>query len=346
MASQILSFSNHFSTVSSQISGSLLSEKNRLLMDKFSSELPYGISSVMGFESRLGDPEAFLDFMLYFYGSHDGTALLAGKSNISEVGANLTELPQWQSIHRFFEAWVDTDSFLNRSIDGFWFEFDFQRSVLHPEPNVFFNIISENEQDAFINHDYFTRVFDEIYQVMSGSGFPEKIKSNLHKFCKLLPLQASIHQFGIMIPRKTEAIRIILAKTGFHDLKNLLNDMNWEGEMNTVETVMDMFACHFDYSVFSINLGETMLPDLGIEMYYRNQAQPAWESRWKTVFDLLQDKGMALPEKVAGLANFCGKVTSSHWIPVTYYNGINHIKLSCKPGKPVDCKAYFGTMIR
>lgn len=339
-------FSDHFTAILPKISAELIAEANRDAIRYLCSEFPFDAAPDFGFETRLGTREAYGDFFLQINKVHQGAAILAGKSSVATISPMLANSPQWMAIAALFASWHQPDTLIHQSIGVFWLEFDFQKTSFNPVPNIFFSINGEyfaGQPDRFMAMN---RVMDEVYRLLFGMAFPGDIARTLRHCIHQLPATAGIYQIGCMLPRNTEAIRLILTKMSTEQLLNYLQSIDWQGDKKVVVELISRYASLFDYAVYNLDIGKQVMPSLGIEMYFRNAAQPAWEPRWNQVFELLHHDGLLLAGKRKALEGFSSRINAHHFYPVRYFNGINHLKLSYKPGKPVECKAYFGTMIR
>lgn len=339
-------FLNHFSAMEASFSPALLSDGYVAAVQHLCSLFPFDTATEFGFETRLGDPVASCDFFLMISRNSDGAMMLAGKSPVAGLSPHLLEDPFWRNLVRLFTAWTDPDTLLSASIEQFWLEFDFSATEYNTTPNIFFRIRQETGLSRTMQWTSMLRALDEIYQILFAIAFPAQLGENLRRCIVSLPEKAGLYQVGFMIPRKTEAIRLVLTNFDKQSILSYLNHIGWTGETEAVKQMIDDYASRFDYSVYNIHIGKTVLPFFGIEMYFRDMRQPQWEPRWNEIFRLLESENLAIASKWQGLTGFCGQKTVSGLFPVRYLKGINHMKLSYKKGQPVECKGYFGTMIR
>ena len=339
-------FLDHLSIVTPNLQNGLLGEACADHLAELCSHFPYDIAQDFGFESRLGNPEPVCDFCLQIRKGSPGALILAGKSNISNMSGQLLEDPFWQRLARLFQSWTDAEHILSQFIEVIWLEFDHHGSGYCHTPNLFFGIAESGREDRNVQWVFVKRVLDEVYAILFDIPFPTDLADNMRVCINALPERGGLYQVGFMIPRKTEAIRLILVRIGIDEIENYLSKIGWPGEMEIVENRISTYSSKFDYFVYNINIGKTILPYLSIEMYFQNMYQPQFGPRWGEVMDFLESEQLLTADKRVSLIRFCGKKTSNSLYPVRYINGINHFKMVYKKNAPVECKGYFGTMIR
>jgi len=341
-----LSFSDHFSVIRNHISPDLLNTRWAGKIMELCTQFPFDTSTDFGFESRLGNPEAKCDFFLQINKDSEGALMIAGKSNTAGLSPELLADPFWQRISALFAAWTDPTSYLYRKIEMIWLEFDHEENSFNKIPSIFFRIDEDENTHTPNQWSAMLQVLDEIYQILFGIKYPADIADCLKLCVEALPANTRIYQTGFMIPRKTEALRLILTEMNTGDLLDYLARIHWPGEPEVIANLLERYASKFDYTVFNFHIGKTVLPFLGIEPYFRGMKQPQWEPRWSDFFDLLENDKLLLAPKRQGLIRFCVKINASFPYPKLYLSGINHLKMVYRRGMSHECKAYFGTMMR
>ncbi len=339
-------FRSHIETVAPRISVDLISPQGMEALKRFCGLLPFDTATSFGFESRLGDQAPVCDFFLMMTAEGHGPAMLAGKSQVARLSPAIFMDPFWKRLTDLFLAWAGGSPLLAGKLELIWLEFDNTGVNFISTPNIFFRIRQTTGSDRTGQWSDMLQVLQEIYLILFGIGFPDHLARSLTKCVDALPDGAGLYQTGFMVPRKTEAIRLVITNISKNDLPGYLTKIGLPGELQVIETLLDRYAPLFDYTVFNIHIGETVLPFAGMEMYLREMRQPQWEPRWKEIFHALVSENLALEKKCNALIRFCGKNTKMNLYPVQYINGINHLKLVYKQGLPPECKAYFGTMIR
>lgn len=339
-------FRSHIEAVAPGISVDLISPQGMEVLKRFCGLLPFDTANSFGFESRLGGQDPACDFFLMMTAEDHGPAMLAGKSQVAGLSPAIFVDPFWERLTDLFLAWTGGSPLLAGKLELIWLEFDNTGVDLISTPNIFFRIRPTTGSDRTSQRSDMLQVLGEIYRILFGIGFPDHLARSLTNCVEALPDGAGLYQTGFMVPRKTEAIRLVLTNIRRNDLTEYLTKIGWPGELQVIEILLNRYAPLFDYTVFNVHIGETVLPFAGVEMYLRDMRQPQWEPRWKEIFHALVSDNLAREKKCEGLIRFCGKNKKQILYPVQYFNGINHLKLVYKWGLPPECKAYFGTMIR
>lgn len=341
-----LTFCDHLRMFSPGFHPELFSGKSVIALEELCSLLPFDIACDFGFESRLGKNEAFCDFFLKIKKNTPGSEILAGKSTFSSLSPLLLREPIWQKIVKIFDIWTTAGSSLALVVEEFWLEFDYQDASYNFTPNIFFGIAENMEENRGMQWESRLRVLDEIYDILLDIPFPPALAKNLRACITALPDNAGLKHIGFMIPRQAEAVRLILVNLQTDKLEQYLKDIQWPGNYQEVRQMVDSYSAFFNYFVFNINIGVSVDPYLGMEMYFHKLLQPQFDNRWDAAFDFLESGKLLTHEKRAALTSFCGVRKVSGIFPVSYFKGISHLKLVYKQNSEAECKAYFGTLIR
>ena len=340
------SFSNHLNMFSPNLPQGLFSTETSTALGAIASLFPFDIAQNFGFESHLGSNEADCDFFLQINKNSLGAAILAGTSRVSALSPLLLSQPMWQKIALLFKTWNTTSSRLSEEVEGFWLEFDYKGSSYNLTPNIFFKISEDNASDRTAQWGTSIHVLNEIYNILFDIPFHGNLGENLKRCFNALPEGAGIFQVGFMIPRQKEAVRLVIVDMIPDSLEKYLREIDWKGEIDVVKDLIKSLSDKFNFFVYNLNIGEKIHPFLGIEMFFNNKVQPGFNDQWNVAFDFLESEKLLTHEKREALIAFCGVRTVPHIYPIRYIRGISHLKLVCKRNKPVECKSYFGTMIR
>ncbi len=342
----MLSFSNHISEIEGKFSPDILAPEYLKELKDLCGLFPFDISTDFGFETRLGNPEPFCDFFIEIREKSEGAAILAGKSKISSLSPSLLKYPDWQRISALFSEWTNPGSYLAEKVILFWLEFDFEGSGYNPVPNLFFQIRDAKGMTGPEQWSSIKQVLDEMYLILFGIRFPDDLGHTMNRSILELPKKAFVFQFGLMLPRKTETVRLILAGFDTSHLSTFLDRIDWPGEKQVIENLIAKYKSRFDYAVVNLHIGKEILPYLGIELYLADMKQPNWEPRWQENLSFLESEALMLESKRIGFVGYCGKKMVTRIYPITYVNGINHLKIVYKRGMSTELKGYFGTCIR
>ena len=337
---------DHFSVIEPCISHSLMDKNSVNSVKKLCALFPFDITDDFGFESRLENSEAYCDFVLQIKKGSKGAVILAGQSSITNLSDFLTEDPFWKKISRLFAIWNNPDQLLSKMVTDFWLEFDWQETSYNLIPNIFFDLKNENHDDRLIQWQSIHQVLDVIYNTLFNIPFPTDMAANVKSCIINLPDKARLHWIGFMVPRKTEAVRLIISGPNPETFFNYLKEINWTGEEDIIRNQVSLFYKKFDSIMYNINIGSEVLPYLGLEMFMKELKTPTCGPQHIEVLNFLTSQSQLLEGKKKGLISFCGQKTVSYFYPVLYLNGINHFKYVYKKNTPPELKGYFGTMIR
>ena len=340
------SFLDHIKNVTPVLNSGLLCPENFSSLAGLCSLFPVDVSRDFGFETRLAGSEGNCDFFLQIRKNTEGALIMAGESMITSLSDRLLEIPFWEKIRKLFKSWNHPDGILAPLIDTFWLEFDYLEGSYNLIPNVFFGIIESGETDREEIWKSLLKTLNEIYQCLFDLPFPWVLVENL-KLCLFnLPVQARLYQVGIMVPRKSEAVRLVLVKIGNSELEKYLKKIGWPGDFEEISRLKDRYCQEFDYLVYNLNIAEDIHPFLGIEMYGRILPQPLVNQVWNGYMDFLRSEKRITREKIEALNHYCVKRTVNYLYQINYISGVNHLKLVYKKNFPPDFKVYFGTRIR
>ena len=341
-----LSFADHIEISSTPLHSTLMGGGSMDSLKELCSLFPFDLSRDFGFESRLGEPAAACDFSFLIGKDTEGAKILAGTSPMSDLHENLLADPLWQRIRKFFIAWNTQGHLLDVSVGSVWLEFDFDGISYNRCPNIFFGIIVDEKAGRKAQSEGTLRVLDEIYRIITGTPFPDEMAGSLRTAVHALPEHANLYQTGLMIPRYMEAVRLVLTKINAVRLEAYLRDIGWPGDFQKVRFLTDRYAGLFDYFACNINTGKEILPYLALEMLFNNLSQPRFNPGWEAALDVLESDNLVTSGKREALLSFCGKTKCRFPYPANYLRGLNHLKIVYKENAPIECKGYFGTMIR
>jgi len=307
---------------------------------------PFDQTRDFGFESRLGEPAAACDFSFLIEKGSEGAKILAGKNLLSDLHESLLADSLWQRIRNLFLAWNTQGNLLDGSLRSIWLEFDYDGISYNRRPNIFFGIIADDKAGRKAQVESTIRILDEIYHILFDIPFPDELSANLGMSVFALPEHAGLYQTGLMIPRHKEVVRLVLTQINAGRLESYLRDIGWPGDFQKVRFLTDRYSGLFDSFACNINIGKEILPYLALEMMFKNLGQPRFNPKWEAALDVLESDKLVTLKKREALLRFCGKTKCEFPYPANYLRGINHLKIVYKENAPIECKGYFGTMIR
>lgn len=341
-----LSFADHINVIATAIKPLLMGPGCIESLKELCSLFPFDLSRDFGFESRLGEPMPNCDFSFLIGKGSEGAKILAGENPKADLNERLLADPVWQRIRKFFIEWNKEGARLNSSIGSVWLEFDYDGTRYNPCPNFFsgININPSDERDD--QYKEILHTLNEIYSILTGTKFPDEMTETLRKSIQALPEHARLYQTGLMLPRHKEAVRLVIVQINALCLEPYLENIGWPGDFTKARILPDRYSGLYDYFVCNINTGREVHPYLALEMLFNNHNQPRFNKRWETALEVLVYDKLVTTEKREALLDFCGKTQCGFPYPANYIRGLNHLKIVYKPDTPLECKGYFGTMIR
>ena len=337
---------DHFSVIEPCISHSLMDKKSVDSVKELCALFPFDIANDFGFESRLGNPEAYCDFMLQIKKGSKGAVILAGQNPITKLADVLLENPFWKKISHLFAAWNNPEHILSKMVVDFWLEFDWQETSYNIIPNIFFSLQNKNHLDRLAQGQSIKQVLDEIYKILFEIPFPVNMATVVNSCIINLPKEARIRYIGFMVPRKTEVVRLEISHPDAETFFSYLHKIGWPGEEEVIREQTFLFSKKLDSIMYNLNIGNEILPYLGLELFSKELRKSVCGPLHMEVLDFLASQSLLLESKREGLIRFIGRKSVSFLYPVLYLSGINHFKFAYKKNKPLELKGYFGTMIR
>jgi hypothetical protein len=339
-------FLTHIESLEHRLSHQLISAGQLRHLKSLCSRLPFDTATDFGFETRLGSSNAECDFFLQIKKNHPGTALLAGADGLASRPGELQAHPFWERLSSMFSTWLEPGSQLDRRVTQFWLEFDYGGNGFDLVPNLFFDMQADAGAEDGLAWESFNDLLNEIYSMLFNIPFPRRLSAATRRCIESLPGNSRVYQTGFMVPRKSEAVRLVLSSMEPGHLAGYLKAIDWQGDYDVVKELVQRSGAYHDYAVYDITVGSGVLPSLGVELYFSGQKQPNHDPRWHSAISEFVNEKLVLDTKWKGLLDYCGAETVMHLYPVRYINGINHVKLSYRKEQALECKAYFGTMIR
>ena len=339
------SFQDHLTANKAAFAEELIADQSYHALKELCAKFPFDTTTQFGFESRLGNPEAFCDFFFQFNRDSLGSSIVAGKSPITGLPENLKLDPLWKRITNLFHVWTTPGNLLYKSLNEIWLEFDYQEMAYNLNPNLFFGMAEDKGTARMVQWESMYQILNEIYRILFDIPFPEKLAVNLKVSIFKLPEGINIYQTGLMIPRQTEAVRLVTGKMTAESLVHYLSEVQWPGNLDEVEKLVGLYLKPFDYFTLQLNIGEKIHAYLGIEMYFDKKPQPKFSPRWGEALAIFESNQLVIREKQEALLRFGGKTRVNHLFPISYIRLLSHFKLVYRPDAPLECKGYFGAII-
>ncbi len=318
---------------------------------------PGNLTSFLGFECRLGSPDARADWAFAISGLNGDRFVLENLLKDGYLPGQLLIQNEWRQIKDFAKTWADSESILNDKVQCFWLEFDMPKdSPDIPIPCVFFGPtklpkgISANDYN---NYEWLTKV---ALPILRGQPLTKGIETYLKNCIERMPKNATLFQIGTLLSRSADGVRIYINKLQPKEVIPYLNSIGWFDEtgeftklIKEVKDMADRFVVSFDVNEDGIG------PRVGIELSFDSKIFQK-ETRWVKLLDYLVDKNLCLSEKRDALLNYQGseeEFTDLTMEPLKAASGnlnkifsstivryISHIKIVYQPAEILEAKAY------
>ncbi len=338
-------FTDHVSAIEARLQPALLDATGIDALHALCDLLPFDTASSFGFETRLDVPVPRCDFFLQIFHGEPGIDMLAGASAVADLDPTLLRDPEWRRVRSLFQLWRDPDSLPALAVEQMWLEFDRSQQAYTHLPNLFFRITG-GDRLRILPADRLRMVLDAVYTALYDTPFPAHLAASLDACIAALPNPSHLYQVGLMLPRGLEAIRFVIVRMEPARMRQYLRDIAWPDDIDAVMSRFHHLSQPFNYVVYNITIGTGVLPYLGMECYFTGLQQPTSGGGWAAAFTHLMEEGLCDASKQDALIAWCGKQQTHGFVPQLYINGLNHVKLAHWHGRPLEAKAYFGTMIR
>lgn len=313
--------------------------------------LPSTMTTFFGFESRLADDLPQADLLLYLTPNEGGRDILAGSVPAVRLLDSLQAHPVWQRLRRFSQTWADPTSLLSERVRDLWLEFDINdQPVSPPVPSCFFHPQLLPGETG----DWMTTT---AIPLLCGQALPIPVEQKILACLAELPGKAYIFQVGVMMARPSTAVRLCIRDITPADILPYLTRLGWSGPSGPLAALIANLSRQVDRVDLDLDVGEVLLPKIGLECYFDPARQPQTEPRWRLFLDFLVQSGLCHPAKRDGLLGYPGytrqkdqplwsdhlQITASlldNHCESIIFRGLHHIKIVYQPDGSLEAKAY------
>lgn len=293
-------------------------------------------SSMAGFECRLGANQSGVDFQV---------RLPCLDQNLPE---RFLTAPAWQFLQDFYQNWASPNSSLHQEIENIGLEFDVNGQLPQvPIPCIFLEFNPETVIDA-----------EGLMQMVKllNQRISLLLESNLRLCADSLPTGATIRHLGAMLSRQANAVRVNVKGICPEQSSDYLTEIGWSDPTNTFFTLTSTLSKFVDYILLSFDVGDTVLPRVGLECFLNNQTYD--EPRWQLFLDYLVEGGLctsakrnaflawpglsqksSIPDLWPSNISFGDRFLGSRAFSI-FWRKVSHIKLVYQPGIPLEAKGY------
>lgn len=347
------SFSEYLGPLAPHVPAALIAPAGFSRITEVAGLLPGGLAGeTFGFECKLDEAPSRGDFLLCVTAASNGRESLAQLDPAVGWQEALAAHPVWRRVQDFATSWADPASPLHRRVDNVWLEFDVAPEALEvPAPSLFFAPLDKGAAESLA-------VTTLALERLSGGPRSPELSRPLAACFEALPQGARVFQVGAMLARSTPAVRLCIDGLTPVRLAEYLHRVGWEGSLEAWEHATGELSGLVDEVCLAIDVGQSVGPKLGLELYFARGVQPAQEPRWRTLLERLVQRGLCTsakceavlawpglskessegetwPEGLRRTASFLGPRALS-----VFVRALHHIKVSYLSGRPLEAKVY------
>ena len=236
-------------------------------------------------------------------------------------------------------------AFLPRSGGNVILEYDLAGATPDPDapPGIFLVPGTARETDARELLGDPDAVVTALWAV-AGRGPDAAEQRQVQRIYETLPPTGLISQAGVTPGRAQRAIRLIVRIYAVGEAVEMLERLQWPGSPSAAAAVLeDVMHLTRLYTGLSMDVtAQGVSPRLGLELFRPVEWYELDRLGWKSLFDLLVEKGWCLPEKGRGMAAWpqLNQVLAEDGV-YRVRQSINHVKLVMDRGE-ITAKAYAG----
>ena len=270
-----------------------------------------------------------------------------------QLSLSLLGHPDWRTIQRLCATIASPSEWLHERVRHLILEFDLdQPPAAVPNPGLFLELIQgeplgTDELLALIN-----AVGDHRYRSTA-------LRDNLDRCLAAMPAGAGVAHLGMMLSRPGKAVRLVLQGMEVARIPDYLGAIGWHDPTQEFARLIAELSDHADpVAMLDLDVGETVMPRIGVEFYQRRQAES--QPHWRAFFARLLQLELGNEEKSAALLAWpgytqersgkdvwsenlhLGDVLFRGMAKSIFWRNLNHIKLSYQPGQAPEAKAYLG----
>jgi hypothetical protein len=307
--------------------------------------LAAGMTSLFGFECRLGQEEPAADFLVRV-----GTA--PEEWPVLELHAVGCDGETWRHIGAVLSERAKPSSPFSAMLQNLWLEYDLAGPMnTASTPSVFFGtnrLVRKAE----------TEWASELVARLRGEPLSAASRQTVNELVAVLPEAAKLFQVGVMCSRPRAPLRVCVIGQGLSEVCTFLAAVRWPGEWPLVAEVLGQFTPVIDYVALDLDILDDgrLAPRLGIELYQRTNSDLS--HRMVELINRLTDANLCLPQKSVGLLAWCGITHERRYGDLwpagllrlkalrggsessTFCRWLHHVKIVLEPNAPPAAKAY------
>jgi hypothetical protein len=310
----------------------------------------------LGFECRLND-DSRVDLLQCLIASRGHIQTFRQTINSTSANENAVSDAVWERIQILCARWCEGGSFLSKSLQDLWLEFDVEAAYeSRPRPSLFVGLhpdLHDWEQRFLAAKDVLTTLNAE---AISHSA----LKDNLGHCFKVCAGRASLSHVGVMLARPIPVVRVCVQGLKLSEIPVFLLDVEWPGDLTQVKNLLETAGPMIDEIHLILDVGENCVtyPRLGLECFIALSETSV--AKWGTFSQWLVEQGLCSAAKRADLLDWHRPLTPPQtplpWPEILIAESllhspeklmildrqINHIKLDLLSPQRLEAKAYLG----
>jgi hypothetical protein len=256
--------------------------------------------------------------------------------------------PAWHRIGALARPWAAGTDF--DWLHEVWLEYDVTQPLTAATlPSVFVNAPVDRplaESRAAI---------ERTTALLWGRPLPPALQSRLQTCFEEVPDGAWVSHVGMMLARSVDALRVNVKGLAADAVDGFLHRVG--GRENGVGAHVAWLLEHAHHVTVCLDVGVQVGPKVGLEAFF--QEQPERDAGWALVLDGLVERGACTPAKCEALLAWSGisvpPRVAAPWPGELMARALlepdrlsvlarrlNHVKVTCRPGHPLEAKAYLG----
>jgi Rps23 Pro-64 3,4-dihydroxylase Tpa1-like proline 4-hydroxylase len=338
----------------------LMTVSNWKTIDRIAQILPNALSSFFGFEYRLGDALAEVDFLLCVAADEAGKKVLGDRTYPISLPESVTQEPIWQRIQTFAREWNTSNSAIAKEVFNIWLEFDTPDCFANgqiPIPSFFLGASDiyrcDSLEDQKKRRAWLT---EEVLPLLLGQSLPIANQEWLYHCFQELPQGAYVFQIGLMLARNVETVRLCIRNISPLQIGSYLSAISWKGNIEQLTQFLHLLSPLVDRIDLDIDVDFSTQSKIGLECYFYQQ--PSLEPKWVPFFDFLEERSLCLPENREAIFSYPGylreRANQKQWPDGLQrltqilgsknegilFRGIHHVKVTYEDDVPQEAKSY------
>jgi hypothetical protein len=267
-------------------------------------QLPARLTSTFGFEVALDEPAGGGDLAIAVTGLHGGREILGGALQ-PEPPLPQTDAAAWAAVRALSQAWAVRGSTLDTELHNLALEFDLPEGLEElPPPNVFIEAQagilppppSHPGQLELPVVGTAAWLVDTALPLLGRALSPHR-RDALMRCFEALPPGSRAFQVGVMLARPVDALRVCVLGLDYGKAAAFLRRVGWPGDLAELHSRLAPFVANAETLVLDLDVGEAVLPSLGLGCFVGEDGDPDLVERWNRFLDPLVQAELCRPER-------------------------------------------------